>query len=171
MVEYVKNTTWQTSLDKLKRYRFPALILALGLLLLLLPSGHKQETEELPEITASESFDLEQFTSEAEELLSKLQGAGEVQILFSLENDGQRAYLADISESQNGESSQSSQQTVLPSGSSGEAPVVMSRSYPKFRGAVVLCSGEGAALTLRVKQALSSLTGLGMDKISVLKMN
>ena len=57
------------------------------------------------------------------------------------------------------------------SGSGGEAPVVMSRSYPKFRGAVVLCSGEGAALTLRVKQALSSLTGLGMDKISVLKMN
>ena len=171
MVEYVKNATWKELPEKLKRYRFPALILVLGLGLLLLPSGRTQKEEAPPETVASEEFDLAGFTSEAEELLSKLQGAGEVQILFSLENDGQREYLSDISESQNGESSQSSQQTVLPSGSSGEAPVVMSRSYPKFRGAVVLCSGEGAALTLRMKQALSSLTGLGMDKISVLKMN
>lgn len=171
MVEYVKNGTWTQALNKLKRYRFPALILVLGLGLMLLPTGFSQDSPEEPVVTASDTFDLLNFTKEAEELLSELQGAGEVKILFSLENDGQREYLYDTSESQNGESSQSSQQTVLPNQSGGEAPVIMSRSYPKFRGAVVLCSGDGAELTLRIKQALSSLTGLGMDKISVLKMN
>ena len=172
MVEYVKKGTWTGILNKLKAYRFPALILALGLGLMLLPMGGSREpAEQVAAAEASETFDLSAFTKEAEALLSDLQGAGEVRILFSLENDGTREYLSDISESQNGDSSQSSSQTVLPSGSGGENPVVMSRSYPKFRGAVVLCSGESPSLTLRIKEALSSLTGLGMDRISVLKMN
>ena len=172
MVEYVKNGTWTGTLNKLKAYRFPALILALGLGLMLLPTGKSQgPVEQTAAVEASDAFDLSAFTKEAETLLSDLQGAGEVRILFSLENDGQREYLSDVSESQNGDSSQSSYQTVLPSGSGGETPVVMSRSYPKFRGAVVLCSGESPSLTLRIKEALSSLTGLGMDRISVLKMN
>lgn len=172
MVEYVKNGTWTRALNKIKAYRFPALILVLGLGLMLLPSGLSHSSPEEPEaVEMTDGFDLLKFTQEAETLLSELQGAGEVRILFSLENDGQREYLSDVSESQNGESSQSSYQTVLPSQSGGETPVIMSRSYPKFRGAVVLCSGESPSLTLRIKQALSSLTGLGMDRISVLKMN
>ena len=172
MVEYVKSGTWNGMLKKLKAYRFPALILLLGLGLMLLPSGlSKEEPEKVASELLTEDFNLSAFTKEAEALLSELQGAGEVKILFSLENDGQREYLSDVSESQNGDSSQSSQQTVLPSGSGGENPVIQSRSYPKFRGAVVLCSGESPSLTLRIKQALSSLTGLGMDRISVLKMN
>lgn len=172
MVEYVKSGTWTSVWNKLKAYRFPALILMLGLGLMLLPSGLSRSSPEEPEaVEQTDAFDLLEFTQEAEKLLSELQGAGEVKILFSLENDGQREYLSDISESQNGESSQSSYQTVLPSQSGGETPVIMSRSYPQFRGAVVLCSGESPSLTLRIKQALSSLTGLGMDRISVLKMN
>ena len=172
MVKYVKSGTWNGILKKLKTYRFPALILLLGLGLMLVPSGFSGSGLEEPVVEQQTGdFDLSVFTKEAETLLSELQGAGEVKILFSLENDGQREFLSDVSESQNGDSSQSSQQTVLPSGSGGESPVVLSRSYPKFRGAVVLCSGESPTLTLRIKQALSSLTGLGMDKISVLKMN
>lgn len=89
MVEYVKKGTWTGILNKLKAYRFPALILALGLGLMLLPMGGSREpAEQVAAAEASETFDLSAFTKEAEALLSDLQGAGEVRILFSLENDG-----------------------------------------------------------------------------------
>ena len=180
MVEYVKNGAWNTTMMKLKKYRYPALILALGLLLLLLPAGNRQETTQKAQSKAEPSaaeaesgdFNLTAFTKEAEDLLSQIQGAGTVKLLLTLETDGRRDYLADLSQSQSDSGQQSQTETVLTSQSGGETPVVLGRSYPEFRGAVVLCQGaDSASLTLSIKEALSSLTGLGMDKITVLKMN
>ena len=103
MVKYVKSGTWNGILKKLKTYRFPALILLLGLGLMLVPSGFSGSGLEEPVVEQQTGdFDLSVFTKEAETLLSELQGAGEVKILFSLENDGQREFLSDVSESQNG---------------------------------------------------------------------
>ena len=43
--------------------------------------------------------------------------------------------------------------------------------YPVYQGAVVVCEGaERAAVRLAIVEAVSSLTGLGSDKISVIKM-
>ena len=42
---------------------------------------------------------------------------------------------------------------------------------PVYRGAVVVCKGaDTASVRLAVVEAVSSLTGLGADQISVLKM-
>lgn len=172
MVEYVKNNSWKIPMEKLKKYRYPALILLLGLLLLLLPVDKKSEpVQEEPEQSDSgEAFDLESFTEEAETILSGVQGAGEVKLLLTLDTDGAWDYLSDYTESQGDGTSQSQSQAVLVSGDGSQAPVTVSRSYPQFRGAVVLCQGaDSPSLTLRLKEALSSLTGLGMDKITVLK--
>lgn len=175
MVGYVKNAKWNTYGMKLKKYRYPALILALGLLLLLLPVGdskNRAEAETLTLETGGGDFNLTVFTEEAETLLSEIQGAGEVRLLLTLETDGQREYLADMSRSQSDTTRQSQMETVLVGGTGGEEPVVLERSYPTFRGAVVLSRGaDSPAVTLCIKEALSSLTGLGMDRISVLKMN
>ena len=173
MVKYVKNGAWKTPLMKLKKYRYPALILALGLLLLLIPTGGIQnKTEELEAQAESEEFNLAEFTKETEELLSRIQGAGAVELLLTLETDGQRDFLEDRTQSQSDSTQQSQTETVLVSQNSGESPVVWKRSYPEFRGAVVLCQcADSYSLTLSIKEALSSLTGLGMDKITVLKMN
>ena len=169
MVEYVKK--W--NLEKLKKYRYPALILALGLMLLLLPvGGRADEPQETVVKAQSGDFSLALFTEEAETLLSQVQGAGEVRLLLSLETDGRRDYLSDERQSQGAESQQTERQAVLTSGSGSQEPVILSRSYPEFRGAVVLCQGaDSAQVTLSIKEALGSLTGLGMDKITVLKMN
>lgn len=168
MVEYVK----KLPLEKLKQYRYPALILALGLLLLLVPAGHGRE--EVPEtVTAADSdFSLTEFTQQMETLLSQVRGAGEVRLLLSLESDGDRDYLSDARRTQNADSLQTEYQAVLTSGSGSTSPVLLCRRYPEFRGAVVLCRGAGSPqVVLSIKEALSSLTGLGMDKITVLIMN
>ena len=47
----------------------------------------------------------------------------------------------------------------------------MKTKYPVYKGAVVVCEGaDHASVKLNIVQAVSSLTGLGSDKITVLKM-
>lgn len=165
MVEYVK----KLPLEKLKKYRYPALVLVLGLLFLLLPTG-KQETVEPSGTSESSGFDLETFTQEAQRVLSQVAGAGQVQLLLTLDTDGHWDYLSDRTASQGENALQTQEQAVLMSQEGAQKPVTVERRYPEFRGALVLCQGEpGPGLTLALKEALSSLTGLGMDKITVLR--
>ena len=168
MVEYVKKLLFHS--ERMKKYRYPALILALGLLMLLIPfgkTGSSPEQKETAEIQDSE-FDLTAFTQETEALLSELKGTGKVKVLFSLENDGERDYLVDRSESSSDSADQLASTAVLVTRNGDQNPVTVLRTYPRFRGAVVVCQEASPTLTLQIKEALSSLTGLKMDKITVL---
>ena len=50
-------------------------------------------------------------------------------------------------------------------------PVVTKTKSAPYLGAVVVCDGaDSATVRLRIMQAVSALTGLGSDKISVIKM-
>lgn len=171
MVRYVKKDVrlWEL----LKKYRYPALILVLGLMLMLLPGGKKdgqEDQEAVPE--PGEENQLEQFSRQLETLLSGIQGAGEVRLLLTLETDGQTSYLTDSAENQGADSTQTQRQAVLARVDGNDQPVVRERTYPTFRGALVLCQGgDDPSVRLSVKEAVSSLTGLGMDRITVLSMN
>lgn len=157
-----------------KRYRYPMLILVLGVFLMLLPSRKSQTQPQVEAVLTDtrEEFDLEGFTEATETLLAGISGAGRVQVLYTLSDDGKRSYLYDeTSRRQEGQSEQETQ-TVLIKQGSDEAPLTVSRVYPAFRGAVVTCQGAGdPQVALGIKEAISSLTGLGMDKITVLKMD
>jgi stage III sporulation protein AG len=167
VVEYVKNDAWQRLRALGQKYRYPALILAVGVLLLAWPKSQDAEPE-TAEVT--EAFDLQAFQAQAEEILSDIAGAGKVQVLLTLDTDGARTYLSDQTQTQNADSSQSQTQAVVVTQSGTHTPVTVTSTYPTFRGAVVVCPGGGSAqVVLAVKEALSSLTGLGMDKITVLK--
>lgn len=153
-----------------KRYKYPGLVLLAGVLILLLP-GEKEETI-LPETEEGEVFSLEEFTRQTEALLSGISGAGEVHLLLTLENGGKNEYLMDRTQSGDGEEYREESKTVLTGSGSDETPVSVTWEYPAFRGAVVVCQGgQSPSVALGIKEAISSLTGLGMDKITVLKMD
>lgn len=172
MVEYVNGGMMHATLEKLKKYRYPALILALGLLLLLLPTAGSGDRQAETAAAGQEEFDLTAFTREAEELLSQVRGAGELRLLLTLETGGTKDYLLDRTERLSGDDRDTQTQAVLTGSGSGQAPVQVEQRYPEFRGAVVLCQGaDSPEVTLALKEALSSLTGLGMDKITVCKMD
>ena len=51
-----------------------------------------------------------------------------------------------------------------------EGTVTLQQLSPQFQGALVVCSGGGEpTVQLRLVEAVSALTGLGADKISVCK--
>lgn len=56
-------------------------------------------------------------------------------------------------------------------GSSEKEPAAQSVLYPQYQGALVVCDGaDSASVRLAIIQAVSSLTGLGSNKIAVVKM-
>lgn len=164
---------WKDIAKKLERFRYPALLLAVGVILMMIPfGGQKESAEETETVRNLELFDLNQFTENTEEILSGISGAGKVKVLLTLETDGVREYLTDTTQQIEGERTERQVETVLQRLDGDDLPVSVCVSYPKFRGAVVVCSGgDVPTVILGIKEALSSLTGLGMDKITVLKMN
>ena len=53
---------------------------------------------------------------------------------------------------------------------SGQEAVQLTRRYPTFQGALVVCEGgDDAGVRLLMTQAVSALTGLGTDRITVCK--
>ena len=99
-------------MTKLEKLKYPLLILAIGFLFLLLPSGSEKQTE------------LPAADVRMQDLLSATEGVGEARVLIS------------------------------------------------DTGVVVLCSGaEDPRVRLDILRAVTSYTGFGSDKITILKMS
>ena len=153
--------------------KFALPVLGLGVLLLLWPSGAGEtKSTTSQETTAGET--MTQQRKEMERILARIEGAGELHLLLTRESDGERTLAEDTEEtlggSQDAPESQSRRETVVLSVSGGEEVVVTRRESPVYRGALVVCQGaDRAEVKLAVTQAVAALTGLGADRITVVK--
>ncbi|MGM9661991.1 MAG: stage III sporulation protein AG [Oscillospiraceae bacterium] len=161
--------------ERVKRYRYALLVLALGVLLLLLPSGGSggSAAETAESGALSEEQWLRQVQQELADTLSRIEGAGELTLMLSVEMGRQNQLARDTEQTlRDDEQSRSSETVILSKGSGQEEVVVTCSGYPVFRGAVVVCEGGGdPSVRLAVTQAVTALTGLSSDKISVIKGN
>ena len=147
------------------RYQYVLLVLAAGALLLLLPAGGGAEAEPAGTAEAAEAFDLEEFEEKLAAALSRVQGAGETRVVLSLDS-GSRTVLAQDVERQEGGGA--STVVTVGRGSGSQEVVPLQTVAPSFRGALVVCPGGGdPQVRLRLVEAVSALTGLGSDRISV----
>ena len=149
-------------LPKNRQTRLLILLFLAGLVLYLLCRlSVPEEPKPAPE-PAEQAQTLEQ---ELEALLSRLPGAGKVRVILSLEQEAQKVYQTDETGSESGGGSSSSSHTVITSGEG----LVRTAYAPVYRGAAVGCEGaESAALVLKIKAAVSCLTGLRNDQITVI---
>ena len=138
------------------KYRYVLLVALAGLALMLLPGGG-EAAEPVPTVAAEESLE-----ARLEAILSRIDGAGEVKVLLTEEQGGEVLYQT---EGEDGK-------TVLISGADrSESGLVRTTQPPSYRGAVVVCRGaDSAAVRLAVVEAVANATGLGTDRITVLKM-
>ena len=157
------------------RYKYAILILLVGAGLLLWPggSGHTAQTgqsEAPPAYTAAETL-----RKDLEEILGQIQGVGTVRVLLTADSNGERQ-LAQNSELRYSGSTAAPEdysrtsETVLLDLNDQEAPIVTRILYPTYRGALVVCQGgDRADVRLAVTEAVSVLTGLSSDRITVAK--
>ena len=152
----------------LERFRLPLLILALGALLLLLPSGGTGKAAQDAQPPAQQTQPLEDMRQALSQLLFSMEGVGRVELLLTTTGSDEVVYQTDVRRS--GEASEET--TVFSANQSAQkTPVVTKTKKASYAGAVVVCDGaDSAVVRLRIVQAVSALTGLGSDKISVIKM-
>ena len=157
------------------RYKYAALILLVGAGLLLWPAG-SGATAQTGQNEASQVYAAaENLQSEMEEILGQIQGVGTVRVLLTMDTDGERQ-LAQNTELQYSGSTAAPEdysrtsETVLLDLNDQEAPIVTRILYPTYRGALVVCQGgDRADVRLAVIEAVSVLTGLSSDRITVAK--
>jgi len=153
----------------LQRYKFIFLILAVGLLLLLWPQGNDMEKSEHLETSENVDFNLQELEEKIEKTLSKIEGAGNVSLILTVKSGVERIYAMDSEYIENSDACEENLTTVLVSNGNGtEQTAVIKQVYPEFQGALVVCDGgDDPKVKLLITQAVSALTGLRTDKITV----
>lgn len=167
-------TTWrEKGLGLLGRYKYVLLVVAVGLVLLLWPDGNGEKASEPAQSEVTEDFSVAALEGKLANTLSQVQGAGDVTVMLTVQGGSRRVLAEDERLSWDADgSSQSERSTVVISKgtSNGEEPLLLQQLYPRFQGALVVCEGAGdAAVRLKLMEAVSALTGLGADKISICK--
>lgn len=139
--------------ERLKPYRWPLLILLVGLVLLLLPGPTKAEESQATELPET----LEANEARLKALLEQMEGVGRADVLLSLQASEETKYLSD----ENGT-------VILSAGSGAQTAVVRQTIQPPYQGAVVVCTGGAEPeVQLRVVETVKQFTGLGAGEISV----
>lgn len=148
------------------KYRYAACILLIGIVLMLLPSGSK-EVQKPAETdgTISSEISVEQQLGA---LLSKIQGAGRVEVMLSYANGAETLYQTNTESDNDGSRMDT---VIITDTDKNQSGLVARVDPPVYLGAIVVCQGaDSASVRLAIVDAVSKYTGLGADQISVLKM-
>lgn len=150
----------------LNKYKYALLVVCIGLVLMWIPvRGTESASQAEPIPTATMKADM---AAEMEEILSSIQGAGTVKVLLSEVRGEKIVYQTDTSGSGEGLRVET---VILTDSQRGQSGLMQTVLAPQYLGAIVVCQGaDRADVRLAIVEAVSALTGLGADKISVLKM-
>ena len=149
----------------LKKYKYAFLVLLLGAALLLLPFGKKQEEPAAqPVQTETKETDYARQTEERlTEILLQIEGA-ETQYQCDTKTSSEQT-------SAGTQTTQERKTVILSQGSAYDEAAISSVTYPQFQGALIVSEGaDNAAVRWNILCAVSALTGLGADRITVVKM-
>lgn len=161
------------ALTVLEKYKYVLLVALVGAILLLAPvgKGASEAKPTNPGPATETAFDLEGTERKLSAALSQVEGAGEVTVILTVQNSSRQVLAQDGKTTlKEGASEQTAETVVVSKGSGTQEPVLVEQIYPDFQGALVICTGgEDAGVRLKLVEAVSALTGLGADKISICK--
>lgn len=141
------------------------LLLLAGLLLLILPGGGEEGEAEQEQ--GSWNYSLEETEARLAQTLSKIDGAGEVTVMLTVQDSPRKVLAEDRDQEERGERSET---VVLSRGGSLQETVTVQEVLPRYQGALLVCpGGDDPEVRLKLTEATAALTGLGSDKISISK--
>lgn len=150
-----------------KKYRYVLLVVALGIFFMVLPEK-KEASEPLSESVTQE----DSVEQKLESIISCIDGAGKTRVLLTVSAGEQTLYQTDDTTTNADNTASFRGDTVIVTDSErSQAGLVRQILSPKYQGAVIVCQGGGnPSVKLAIVEAVSNATGLGADKITVLKM-
>lgn len=152
------------------KYKHAVIVLLIGVALMILPTGDRAAPNPVETVPVrTEESDLE---SRLSAILSRVSGAGEVEVLLTVCTGGETLYQTDEDTDSGETNSRKNVSTVIVEDESNqELGLVRRTDPPVYQGAVVVCQGaDDPQVKLAIVEAVSCATGLGADKIKVVKM-
>lgn len=155
------------------KYKFVFLVILAGAVLLLLPSfgGKGEKAASAAPAAAADDFSVDAMEQKLERALSQVEGAGQVTVVLTVKSGSRQILATDGKTTEREDTVDSQVSTVVVSkGSGAQETVPLQQLSPQYQGALVVCSGgDDPSVRLRLSEAVSALTGLGADKISICK--
>ena len=167
-MEYVVKT--RKILENIKKHKYTVAILVIGILFLLLPTGNNAEAEiEVISKTADNILSVEEQLTQ---ILCCVKGAGKVQVMLSIASGEETLYQTNEKHSSDADRISNDIDTVTITDSDrNQSGLVRQVNPPVYSGAIIVCQGaDNPTVRLSIIDAVSKITGLRTDKISVIKM-
>lgn len=151
----------------LRKYRYVALVLLLGIVLMALPQVSEEETAQ-PQPVQTETSLQDALGN----ILSKVEGAGKVEVLLTQSSGEEILYQTDDDQTISDNSRDRRSQTVLVENSDRQKTgLVRQVNPPSYQGAIILAQGaDSAVVRLSLMEAVMGATGLPSHCITILKM-
>ncbi len=162
------------------------------LMVIAIPTGDKQkegkDPEPLPQ-AAEEEVGAEDYAQGLEQkleaVLSRIDGAGRVEVMITLEDAGESVVekdtVGEVSDRQESDSAGASRterdtkttrETVYAEGDSKKTPFVGKEKTPKIAGVLVVAQGgENTMVKQNISEAVMALFQIEVNRIKVVKMN
>ena len=155
----------------ISKYKYAMAVLLVGLLLMMIP-GRETVSQENANNETKNVIPNQDLASELSDILGSIQGAGRVKVMLTVAEGERTLYQTDTTYSQSDANTSSKVQTILTTDSDrNQTGLIHQKNPPVYRGAVVLTQGaDDPAVKLAIVDAVGKATGLGADKIAVLKM-
>lgn len=152
------------------KYKYAIIILLIGISLMLLPKHGADDNPVQPlTVAQQESISIE---AQLAYILSQVKGAGKVEVMLTVKEGEQTIYQMDTIVSKTDASASNTNDTVIITDDNRAQSALVRQVYgPKYQGAIILCAGANdPSVRLAIVDAVSKITGLGADKISVLEL-
>lgn len=153
-----------------KKYRYSIFILLIGFILMAIPG--KSEKGKDQQITVGEINSEITLEQQLATILSQVQGAGRVEVMLTSAAGEEVIYQTD-QDNTNGETSshQKSNTVTVTDANRNQSGLIRQINPERYQGAIIVCQGaDNPTVCLSIVDAVSKATGLGANKISVLKM-
>ena len=155
----------------LQKYKYAILIFLVGLVLMALPKLDILENEpsETAPVTAQK---IETIDGELAAILSRIEGVGKVEVMLTIASGEETVYQTDNQSSDSESGCSVRTETVIVTDSQKNQSGLICQVNPvRYQGAIIVCQGaDSPAVQLAITEAVRKVTGLGTDRISVLKM-
>lgn len=157
--------------ELVKKYKYVAIMIAVGLFFMLLPVHKNTDTDKQISIT-SDSVQTESLEDKLIQTLSQIKGVGKVKVLLSIAKGEQIMYQTNESLGIDSDSEKEDIDTVIITDSErNQNGLIHQINPPSYMGAIIVCQGaDDPAVKLSITEAVSKITGLKTNRISVLRM-
>lgn len=153
-----------------KKYKYAILILFVGLVMMMFPNkSNNKEPVSSPQECVVAEISLEERLAD---ILCQVEGAGNVKVVLTISASEETLFQTDEDDSRRENEQSIRRDTVTITDSNhNELGLVKQVLPPVYQGAIIVCEGAGnPSVRLEIVDAVSKLTGLGANCISVLKM-